>query len=122
MLKKIKIISVSKGPNRNEKYDLLHTEKKNYELNNRDEISKLIQLVRNESHRFAVNHHRKRRSKEFLSSSLDGIEGLGPKLKTNLIRYFGGTNKIKEASLDDLKSVPGIGENKAIKIFQFFNN
>ena len=122
LLKKIKIISVSKGPNRNEKYDLLHTEKKNYELNNRDEISKLIQLVRNESHRFAVNHHRKRRSKEFLSSSLDGIEGLGPKLKTNLIRYFGGTNKIKEASLDDLKSVPGIGENKAIKIFQFFNN
>ena len=122
LLKKIKIISVSKGPNRNEKYDLLHTEKKNYELNNRNEISKLIQLVRNESHRFAVNHHRKRRSKEFLSSSLDGIEGLGPKLKTNLIRYFGGTNKIKEASLDDLKSVPGIGENKAIKIFQFFNN
>ena len=122
LLKKIKIISVSKGPNRNEKYDLLHTEKKNYELNNRNEISKLIQLVRNESHRFAVNHHRKRRSKEFLSSSLDGIEGLGPKLKTNLIRYFGGTNKIKEASLDDLKSVPGIGESKAIKIFQSFNN
>ena len=65
LLKKIKLISVSKGPNRNEKYDLLHSEKNHYQLSNRNEISKLIQLVRNESHRFAINHHRKRRSKEF---------------------------------------------------------
>ena len=64
LLKKIKIISISKGPNRNEKYDFLHYEEKKYELSKRDEISKLIQLVRNESHRFAINHHRKRRSKE----------------------------------------------------------
>ena len=90
LLKKIKIISVSKGPNRNEKYDLLHTSKNNYELSNKDEISKLIQLVRNESHRFAINHHRKRRSKDLFSSSLDGIDGLGPVLKINLIKYFGG--------------------------------
>ena len=122
LLKKIKIISVSKGPNRNEKYDLLHTSKNNYELSNKDEISKLIQLVRNESHRFAINHHRKRRSKDLFSSSLDGIDGLGPVLKTNLIKYFGGIDKIKEASLDDLKSAPGIGANKAKKIFLYFNN
>ena len=122
LLKKIKIISVSKGPNRNEKYDLLHTSKNNYQLSNKDEISKLIQLVRNESHRFAINHHRKRRSKDLFSSSLDGIDGLGPVLKTNLIKYFGGIDKIKEASLDDLKSAPGIGANKAKKIFLYFNN
>ena len=72
----------------------------------------LIQLVRNESHRFAINHHRKRRSRELFSSSLDNVDGLGSTLKTNLIRYFGGINKIKEASLDDLKSAPGIGESK----------
>ena len=121
LLKKIKLISVSKGPNRNEKYDLLHSEKNHYQLSNRNEISKLIQLVRNESHRFAINHHRKRRSKELFSSSLDGIEGLGPKLKINLIRYFGGIEKIKEASLDDLKSVPGIGERVAKSIFSYLN-
>ena len=121
LLKKIKLISVSKGPNRNEKYDLLHSEKNHYQLSNRNEISKLIQLVRNESHRFAINHHRKRRSKELFSSSLDGIEGLGPKLKINLIRYFGGIEKIKEASLDDLKSVPGIGERVAKNIFSYLN-
>ena len=54
-----------------------------------------------------------------LSSSLDGIDGLGPKLKLNIIRYFGGIDKIKEASLDELKSAPGIGESKAKKIFSF---
>ena len=121
-LEKIKIIAVSKGPNRNERYDLLHFWNNSYELINNDEISKLIQLVRNESHRFAINHHRKRRSKELFSSSLDGIDGIGPKLKINIIRYFGGIDKIKEASLDDLKSAPGIGANKAKKIFTFLKN
>ncbi len=119
LLNKIKLISVSKGPNRNEKYDLLHFDKKKYELNSRDEISKLIQLVRNESHRFAINHHRKRRSRELFSSSLDGIDGLGPKLKINLIRYFGGIDKVTEASLEDLKSAPGIGKSKAKKIYSY---
>ena len=119
LLKKIKIISVSKGPNRNEKYDLLHYGKNKYELKDKDEISKLIQLVRNESHRFAINHHRKRRSKEFFLSTLDGIDGLGTKLKNNLIRHFGGIDKISQASLKDLKSAPGIGETKAKKIYSF---
>tara|TARA_B100000963_G_C22615195_1_gene666976 strand:- start:488 stop:2305 length:1818 start_codon:yes stop_codon:yes gene_type:complete len=119
LLDKIKIISVSKGPNRNEKYDFLHLGENSYELRNRDEISKLIQLVRNESHRFAINHHRKRRSKEMFSSSLDEIAGLGPNLKLNLIRYFGGIDKVYDASLDDLKSVPGVGESKARKIYSY---
>jgi len=119
LLKKIKIISVSKGPNRNEKYDLLHYDKNQYELSDIDEMSKLIQLVRNESHRFAINHHRKRRSKELFLSSLDGIDGLGAMLKTNLIKYFGSIDKITQASLDDLKSAPGIGERKAKKIHSY---
>ena len=120
LLKKIIIISVSKGPNRKEKYDLLHYGKNNFELKDKAEITKIIQLVRNESHRFAINHHRKRRSKELFSSNLDGIDGLGSKLKTNLIRYFGGLDKITEASIDDLKSAPGIGESKAKKIHSYF--
>ena len=121
-LKKIKFISISKGPNRSEKYDFLHDGKNIYELKNEVEISKLLQLIRNESHRFAINHHRKRRSKELFSSSLDGINGLGPKLKMNLIRYFGGLDKIREATLDDLKLAPGIGGSKAKKIFSHFNS
>ena len=120
-LENIKFISVSKGPNRKEKYDILHDGDKSYELKNSKEISKLLQLARNESHRFAINHHRKRRSKNFFSSSLDGIEGLGPKLKEKLIRHFGGIDKVLEASIDDLKSTPGIGEQKS-KIFSCLKN
>ena len=121
-LQKIKFISISKGPNRNEKYDILHDHKNSYELKNSNEVSKLLQFVRNESHRFAINHHKKRRSKELFASSLDGIDGLGPKLKISLIRYFGGIDKVSDASLDDLKSVPGIGASKAIKIHKFLKN
>ena len=76
-LNEIKFISISKGPNRNEKYDVLHDGKNSYELKNSDELSKLLQLIRNESHRFAISHHRRRRSKKLLSSSLDGIEDWG---------------------------------------------
>ena len=118
----IKFISISKGPNRNQKYDVLHDGQNSHELNNSAEIVKILQLVRNESHRFAINHHRKRRSKDLLSSSLDRIDGLGPKLKLNLIRYFGGIDKVCEASLDDLKCAPGIGESKANKIHSYLKN
>ena len=118
----IKFISISKGPNRNQKYDVLHDGQNTHELNNSAEILKILQLVRNESHRFAINHHRKRRSKDLLSSSLDRIDGLGPKLKLNLIRYFGGIDKVCEASLDDLKCAPGIGEYKAKKIHSYLKN
>ena len=122
LLKKIKFISISKGPNRKEKYDTLHLGEKNLKLNTSDGILKLLQLVRNESHRFAINHHRKRRSKEMFLSNLDGIEGLGPKLKTNLIRHFGGIDKVKDASLGELKSAPGIGVSKAKRIFSYLKN
>ena len=118
LLEEIKIISVSKGPNRNEKYDVLHYGNNSYELSSRRYIE-ATSIIRNESHRFALNHHRKRRSKDLFSSSLDGINGLGPKLKVNIIRYFGGIDKIREASIDDLRSAPGIGESKAKKIFSF---
>ena len=53
------------------------------------------------------------------SSGLDAIDGLGPKLKINLLRYFRGIDEVSEASLEDLKSVPGIGERKAKKIHSY---
>ena len=96
--------------------------RKKFELKNFSKTKKLLQLLRNESHRFAINHHRKRRSKNLLKSNLDDIRGLGPKLKLNLIRYFGGADKVMEASKDDLKAVPGIGVSKANQIFRFIKN
>ena len=117
-LNNITFISISKGPNRKEKYDTLHTNKKNFELKNSKKITKILQLLRNESHRFAINHHRRRRSKNLFKSNLDDINGVGPKLKLNLIKYFGGADNVMQASKDDLKSVPGIGTKKANQIYR----
>ena len=121
-MNKITLISISKGPNRKEKYDILHFDKKTFELKSSNKVSKLLQLLRNESHRFALNHHRKRRAKNLLKSNLDEIEGLGPKLSLSLIRYFGGVDKVMQASRDDLKSVPGIGIHKANQILKYIQN
>ncbi len=119
--KKITFFSISKGPNRKEKYDYLHFKNKAYELNKLKDIGKLLQLLRNESHRFALNQHRKRRSKKFFSSNLDNIQGIGPKLKIKLIRYFGGIDKLMEASPEELASLPGIGIVKAREIYNNLN-
>ena len=91
--------------------------KKKQELKKSEKISKLLQLLRNESHRFALNHHRRRRSKNLLKSDLDNINGLGPTLKLNLIRFFGGVDKVMDASIEELETVPGIGKAKARHIY-----
>ena len=56
-------------------------------------------------HRFAITFHRQLRSKNSFSSQLDGIEGLGPKRKQNLMKYFKSLTKIKEASVDEIVEV-----------------
>ena len=120
-LENIVLIAISKGPNRKEKYDNLHFNNKSFELKEFKNISKVLQLLRNESHRFALNQHRKRRSKDFLSSRLDDVKGIGPKLKINLLRHFGSEKEILEASFDELKSLPGVGYIKANQIYSFIN-
>ena len=121
LIKKIIFLSISKGPNRKEKYDFLHFNKKSFELKKLKNISKLIQLLRNESHRFAIKQHRKRRNRNFLASNLDDIEGIGSKLKINLIRHFGSAAKVFEASIDELSLVEGIGSSKGKKIHASIN-
>ncbi len=68
----------------------------------------LIQRVRDESHRFAVNYHRKLRSKDLTHSVLDEIPGIGPKRKQALLSSFGSIEKIQEAGLDELLAVKGM--------------
>ena len=65
----------------------------------------LLQRIQDEVHRFAINFHRQLRSKNSFSSQLDGIEGLGPKRKQNLMKYFKSLTKIKEASVDEIVAV-----------------
>jgi len=80
----------------------------------------LLQRIQDEVHRFAITFHRQLRSKNSFSSQLDGIEGLGPKRKQNLMKYFKSLAKIKEASVDEIVGV-GIPRAVAEAIHQHLN-
>jgi excinuclease ABC subunit C len=69
----------------------------------------LLQRVRDEAHRFAIAFHRERRSKAMTTSVLDGIPGLGDTRRKALLRHFSSVKRIKEASLEQIREVPGIG-------------
>ena len=86
-------------------------------LDKRSESLKLIQRLRNEAHRFGIAHHRKKRSQNYLSTSLDKIDGIGMKTISLLISHFGSTKKVNSATKKDLIQL--IGKNKTDKIFQF---
>ena len=74
-------------------------------LDKRSQTLKVIQQMRNEAHRFSLNHHRKKRSKGALESELDGISGIGEASREKLLDTFGSIKGVSEASLDDLKKV-----------------
>lgn len=71
-------------------------------INKKSESLRVIQQIRNEAHRFAINFHRDLRSKSFANSSLENIEGIGAKTTEILLKEFGSTEKIKRASLEEL--------------------
>lgn len=77
----------------------------------------LLQQIRDEAHRFALNYHRKLRTKRQSRSALDEIEGVGPKRKKSLIKYLGSVGKVRDASIEELKAVPGIPAEVAERIF-----
>jgi excinuclease ABC subunit C len=69
--------------------------------------------VRDEAHRFAVAHHRERRSKAMTSSALDNIPGLGEVRRKALLRHFGSLRRLREATIDEVLEVEGIGPRTA---------
>ncbi|NOY77731.1 MAG: excinuclease ABC subunit C [Calditrichaeota bacterium] len=82
---------------------------------------KLLQRVRDESHRFAITFHRTLRKKRTLQSQLDGIPGIGEKRRNLLIQKFGSVQKIQEARKEELEAVRGIPKNLAGKIWEYFH-
>ena len=85
-------------------------------LDKRSESLKIIQQLRNEAHRFGINHHRNRRSKDSLGTSLDTISGIGPKTINTLISHFGSVKRVMEASQKELEKL--VGKSKAKLIVQ----
>lgn len=73
----------------------------------------LLQRVRDEAHRFAIAYHRQKRSKRMTTSALDGIPGLGQSRKSALLKHFGSLKRLRQASVDDISGVPGIGAHTA---------
>ncbi len=76
----------------------------------------LLQRIRDEAHRFAIAHHRGRRSKSMVESMLDDVPGLGEVRRKTLLRHFGSLKKLREAGVDDIAAVPGIGPRTATAI------
>jgi excinuclease ABC subunit C len=82
-------------------------------LSRTSEALYLLQRVRDEAHRFAIAYHRKKRSKRMITSALDDIPGLGQGRKSALLKHFGSLKRLRQASIDDISGVPGIGAHTA---------
>jgi excinuclease ABC subunit C len=121
-LEDIKLLSVSKGPERNAGREIVHLENKNVNLKPNDVLLNFIQRLRDEAHRFAITAHRSRRSKASIKSVFDEIKGIGPKRKKELLLHFGTIKKIKSASLDELKKIKTIPKKKLEELYEFFNS
>jgi len=81
----------------------------------------LLQRVRDEAHRFAITFHRSKRSKRMTSSALDAVRGLGESRRTALVSHFGSVARLKQASVDQISEVPGIGVATATAVLTALN-
>ena len=82
---------------------------------------RLLQRVRDEAHRFALDHHRSRRGKAMTGSFLDGLRGIGPARKRALLEHFGSPERLLAASREELEAVPGIPGKLARDIHRQLN-
>lgn len=78
----------------------------------------LLQRLRDEAHRFAISHHRGRRSKSMVASTLDGIPGLGEVRRRALLKHFGSLKKLRAAEVDQIAAVPGFGPRTAQVVYE----
>ena len=89
-------------------------------LNKKSETLKVIQYLRNEAHRFGIEHHRNKRSKSATESDLNNIDGVGEQTLVKLIKEFKSVTRIKKLSLDELTNV--VGKSKANKIWSYYHS
>ncbi len=117
-IKNTTIIGIHKGLNRLTKNDkVLNSSYKDISNTINKDALKLIQLIRDEAHRFAILNQRKRHNKLLFNSKLDGIPGVGDMRKKLIINHFGGIQGVLKASIRELKCIDGINEKLADIIY-----
>ena len=120
-LHEIPIIAIAKGKFRNSGNETFFHNGKEYKFNKNDPTLFFLQRIRDESHRFAISAHRAKRKRGISKSLLDQIEGIGSIRKRALLNHFGSARAVESASLDEIKSVDGVEEKVAKKIYNFFH-
>ena len=117
----IPIIAIAKGKYRNSGNETFFHNGKEYKFQKNDPTLFFLQRLRDESHRFAISAHRAKRKTAMSKSLLDQIEGIGSMRKRSLLNHFGSARAVESASLDEIKTVEGVEEKVAKKIYNFFH-
>ncbi len=115
------IIAIAKGKFRNRSNETFFHNKKSFKFEKNDPTLFFLQRLRDEAHRFAISAHRAKRKKGISKSLLDQINGIGSIRKRALLNHFGSARAVESASFDEIKSVEGVEEKVAKKIYNFFH-
>ena len=118
----IPILAIAKGEKRNEGREDFYFRDRIFSFPTSSSVLFFFQRIRDEVHRFAIGAHRQKRSSGINKSELDGVYGIGPKKKKELLQHFGSAKEVGKASLKDLLGVKGISKNSAEIIFNHFNS
>ena len=114
----VTIIGVAKGTTRKAGFETLIFAETNHVITDPDQAAlHLIQQIRDEAHRFAITGHKQQRDKKRRISALEGIPGVGPKRRRDLLKHFGGIVEVKKASVADLMKVSNINKQVAESIY-----
>ena len=120
-LEDIALVGIAKGPDRDAGRErFFMTGKPPFSLEPRDPVLYFLQRLRDEAHRFAIGTHRTRRAADLTRSALDEVPGIGAGRKRALLNHFGSARAVSGATLEDIKSVPGISGALAQKIHDHF--
>ena len=117
----IPIIAIAKGKLRNSGNETFFYNGKIFKFEKNDPTLFFLQRLRDEAHRFVINAHRTKRQKGIRRSLLDQINGIGSIRKRALLNHFGSAKAVESASFDEIKSVEGVEEKVAKKIYNFFH-
>ncbi|MDC7987596.1 excinuclease ABC subunit UvrC [Rhodoplanes sp. TEM] len=119
----VPLVAIAKGPDRDAGREHFHMAgRAPFRLAPRDPVLYFVQRLRDEAHRFAIGSHRARRKRDIREAGLQEIPGVGPARKRALLRHFGTLKAIERAAPADLAHVPGISDETARRIYDFFHD